>query len=97
MALPRVRSYVASPDPARNRNYLGPAALDALAATVATAHGPSGPNCDYVYRLADAMRALGVADAELFELEDRVRRLRGESLIVAADGISADAATAPAE
>lgn len=78
--------YVASPDRARNPNHLGPAPLDVVAATVATARGPSGENVQYVYQLADAMRALQVHDAELFDLEDRVRRLRGEA-----------AAAAPAE
>lgn len=68
---------MASSDPARNCNYLGPASADALAATVAFARGPSGPNCDYVYGLAEAMRAMGVEDPELFDLEARVRRLRG--------------------
>ena len=83
----RALLYVASPDPARNRNYLGPAPLDEVAATVATARGPSGDNCEYVYQLAEAMRGLGVHDAELFDLEERVRRLRGD----------APAAAAPAE
>ncbi len=78
--------YVASPDRTRNPNHLGPAPLDVVAATVATARGPSGENVQYVYQLADAMRALQVHDAELFDLEDRVRRLRGEA-----------AAAAPAE
>ena len=90
----RALLYVASDDPAHNRNYLGPAPLGDVAATVATARGPSGPTGEYVYRLADAMRALGVVDAELFDLEDRVRRLRGEA---AAGADARGAAAAPAE
>lgn len=72
--------YVASPDRARNPNHLGPAPLDVVAATVATARGPSGENAEYVHQLADAMRMLQVHDAELFDLEHRVRRLRGEEV-----------------
>lgn len=33
-----------------------------------------GPNCQYLYMLAEGMRALGVVDGELFELEILVRR-----------------------
>ena len=73
-----MRSYVASPDRRRNANYLGPAPLADVAAVVAVAVGPSGPNCEYVYRLAAAMRALRRADPALFALEAAVRRLRGE-------------------
>ena len=48
--------YIASDDRTRNENWLGPASLEELAAQIATAHGPSGPNCEYVFRLADAIR-----------------------------------------
>jgi cation transport regulator ChaC len=48
--------YIASEDSARNANYLGPAAEDDIALQIATAVGPSGPNCEYVFRLAEAMR-----------------------------------------
>lgn len=47
--------YIASEDRARNRNYLGPATVQELAVQIASAHGPSGPNAEYLYRLADAM------------------------------------------
>ena len=57
----------------RNRNWLGPAPLDQIAETIATSHGPSGPNCDYLYGLANAVRELGVEDEELFQLEALVR------------------------
>jgi cation transport protein ChaC len=89
-ATPRPRhSYIASPDTAVNANYLGPAPLAVLAATVATAVGPSGHNSEYVYRLADAMRHLGVEDGALFELERAVRALRAAA--------GTEAAAAPAE
>ena len=57
----------------RNRNWLGPAPLHEIADTIATSQGPSGPNCDYIYELANAMRELGVDDEELFQLEALVR------------------------
>ncbi|MEW5307125.1 MAG: hypothetical protein WDW36_009541 [Sanguina aurantia] len=65
--------YIASTDTTRNVNYLGPAPLGAIATQVARAVGPSGPNCEYVFRLAENMRLMGVVDEELFALEDMVR------------------------
>jgi cation transport regulator ChaC len=64
--------YVAT-DSAANQNWLGPAPADAIARQIAHSEGPSGRNCDYVYRLADAMRRMQVDDAELFALEAAVR------------------------
>jgi cation transport regulator ChaC len=64
--------YIATP---ANHNYLGPAPLAAMAAQIAGARGPSGPNPEYVLRLADALRALGAADPHVFELEARLREL----------------------
>ena len=56
-----------------NHNYLGPAPLDAIAAQIASAHGPSGPNPEYVLRLADALRALGAEDPHVYALETLLR------------------------
>ena len=47
--------YIASEDRARNKNYLGPATVKDLAAQIASAQGPSGPNAEYLFRLANAM------------------------------------------
>jgi hypothetical protein len=49
--------YVAT---AGNVNWLGPARLQDIAAQVARAVGPSGPNREYVFKLSDAMRQVGV-------------------------------------
>jgi cation transport regulator ChaC len=88
----RPRSYIASPDRALNANYLGEAPLAVVAATVAAAQGPSGANCEYVYRLAAAMRAFAVRDDALFALEAAVRALR-----VAAGAEAEASEAAPAE
>jgi cation transport regulator ChaC len=51
-----------------NRNYLGPAEPAQIAAQVHASHGPSGPNREYVLRLADALREMGAEDAHVFEI-----------------------------
>ena len=66
-------SYVAAPG---NPNYLGPAPLDAMAAQIRAACGPSGPNLEYLERLAAALRELGGQDAHVEELARRVQRGR---------------------
>lgn len=70
--------YVASPDTAKNVNYVGETSFDITTDVIARAVGPSGHNCEYVYQLAAAIRALGpeAADEALFELERAVRRRR---------------------
>ena len=64
--------YIATPG---NRNYLGPAPLDRIAAQIVRSTGPSGRNADYLLRLAEALRAQGAEDAHVFDLEARVRAL----------------------
>jgi cation transport regulator ChaC len=61
--------YAATPG---NRNYLGPAPLDAIARQVCASRGPSGHNVDYVLELAAALRVMGARDAHVFELESLV-------------------------
>lgn len=60
--------YLATED---DPNYVGPAPLPEIAARVRRCVGPSGPNVEYVLRLAEALRAMGVPheeDAHVFEL-----------------------------
>ena len=63
--------YVADPS---NPCYAGPTPLSEIAAIAGRAHGPSGPNREYVLRLAAAIAELGAADAELFSLAALVER-----------------------
>lgn len=63
--------YIAEP---RNHAFLGPAPLPDIARQIVTSAGPSGSNRDYVYRLAEALRALDASDPHVFELEALVRR-----------------------
>jgi len=63
-------TYVAESD---NPNYLGPAPLDAIAAQVRGAHGPSGANIEYVQRLAESLRELRADDPHVFALDVLLR------------------------
>jgi cation transport regulator ChaC len=63
-------SWVATP---ANRNYLGPASTAAIADQVRRSQGPSGPNPEYVLRLAEALRELGAEDPHIHELEALLR------------------------
>jgi glutathione-specific gamma-glutamylcyclotransferase len=55
-------TYVARED---NPHFLGPLEEDLIAAHVAKSHGPSGANQEYVLRLREALRELGVVDAHV--------------------------------
>lgn len=67
--------YVATKE---NPNYLGPAPIDDLAAQIAGAVGPSGPNPEYLFELADSLRQLGAEDPHVFSLEARVQSVLAE-------------------
>lgn len=59
--LPGALMYLATED---NESYVGPAPLAEIAARVRRCVGPSGPNREYVLRLAEALRALGAPPEE---------------------------------
>lgn len=62
--------YIASED---NAAYLGPDKDEAIARQIATASGPSGPNAEYLLKLAESLRALGDHDEHVFRLERLVK------------------------
>lgn len=64
--------YIATTD---NAAFLGAAPDAEIAAQIARSSGPSGPNRDYLLRLADALRALEYDDAHVFSLERQLRLL----------------------
>lgn len=64
------RMYLATAD---NPNYLGDAPLPAIAQQIARCRGPSGPNVEYLLRLAEALREQNVDDEHVFALERLVR------------------------
>lgn len=73
--------YVATKD---NDSYAGHRNdLNDIANQIFDAHGPSGPNREYLYRLADAMRQLfpnvNHYDEHLFELEKLVKERERKS------------------
>jgi len=62
--------YLARPD---NPNYLGEAPLAEIAAQVRRSRGPSGPNPEYVLRLAEALDDMGIDDPHVHELAALLR------------------------
>lgn len=59
-------TYVAAPD---NPDWLGPAPVPEIARQIARCRGPSGPNREYLLRLAAALREQGADDPHVFDLE----------------------------
>ncbi|MGR8921300.1 MAG: gamma-glutamylcyclotransferase [Gammaproteobacteria bacterium] len=58
-------TYVAGPD---NPSFVGPAPLEEMVAQIAAASGPSGPNREYLHRLAETLAELDVHDEEVHGL-----------------------------
>jgi len=61
--------YVATPG---NPNWGGPLELEEIARIIRVSRGPSGPNMEYLLRLAEALRAMPAEDEHVFELEKLV-------------------------
>lgn len=64
--------YIAAED---NAAFLGRAPHEEIAAQIARSVGPSGPNSEYLLRLAAALRELGAVDPHVFSLERRLLEL----------------------
>ncbi|WFD22063.1 hypothetical protein MEQU1_000725 [Malassezia equina] len=75
--VPEALVYVGLPD---NEAFVGPQPLDELAERIHTCHGPSGPNDEYLLRLAEAVRILTPEskDNHLFALEEKVLALKAQ-------------------
>jgi cation transport protein ChaC len=69
----RVHAIVYAAGPT-NPSWLGPADAAAIARHVARARGPSGDNVEYVLRLAESLRELGVTDDEVLEVAQALER-----------------------
>ncbi len=68
----RALMYVATEG---NPHYLGPAPIEEIARQTLVAHGPSGPNREYVLRLAEALRQFEVHDQHVFAVADALMAL----------------------
>ena len=64
--------YLAGAD---NEAYLGPASDHDIAAHIARSTGPSGPNSEYVLKLAQALRAINEHDEHVFAIERELLKL----------------------
>ena len=66
-------TYMAQPD---NPFWGGDASVDRIAEQIARAHGPSGPNREYLFQLADAIRTItSDNDEHLFKLDQLVKEI----------------------
>eukprot|EP00252_Welwitschia_mirabilis_P013132 TRINITY_DN29009_c0_g1_i1.p1 TRINITY_DN29009_c0_g1~~TRINITY_DN29009_c0_g1_i1.p1 ORF type:complete len:192 (-),score=27.34 TRINITY_DN29009_c0_g1_i1:301-876(-) len=69
--------FTTTPNKETNKYFLGPAPLEAMAKQIATAVGPCGTNCEYLFRLEKALDSIGHTDKEIIELANEVRRILG--------------------
>ena len=65
----RAITYLAAPG---NFAWLGPAPEAQIARQIASSHGPSGSNLDYLIGLGEALRARGWVDNHVFALENEI-------------------------
>ena len=74
--------YIGSPG---SEAYLGEASDLDIATQISQCIGPSGRNDEYVYKLADGLRALGEVDKHVFAIEkylvDMARNSDGEQAL----------------
>jgi cation transport protein ChaC len=62
--------YIATED---NEAFLGHAPDSDIARQIAAASGPSGPNAEYLLRLAESLRALGADCPHTFAIESHLK------------------------
>jgi cation transport regulator ChaC len=63
---------VAGPD---NAAYFGAARLQGMAQKIAVSSGPGGAHADYLLKIDDALKSLGVVDEHVASLANGVRLL----------------------
>ncbi len=61
-----------------HEQWAGEKSLEEAAGIIVERIGPSGRNKDYLYNLAEAMRAIDPGDEYLFRLEDKVSKIDPE-------------------
>jgi len=66
--------YIATSE---NDAFLGEASEYEIAKHIAAAEGQSGPNCEYLFELAIALRELGEFDEHVFEIERCLNEIGG--------------------
>ncbi|KAH9600620.1 Glutathione-specific gamma-glutamylcyclotransferase [Trypanosoma melophagium] len=67
--------YMATED---NSEYLGPDTEENIAAQILECAGASGPNSEYLFKLAQALRDLDETDPHVFAIEEAARKLKGD-------------------
>lgn len=72
--------YIATSDTTKNINWGGPRSLPEIAEQIYSAKGPSGPNYEYLFGMAQGLRDIGphARDDHVFELEALVQQLMAE-------------------
>ncbi|KAK1280765.1 hypothetical protein QJS04_geneDACA020701 [Acorus gramineus] len=58
-----------------------------MAMQIIRARGPSGPNCEYVFKLEDWLIQSGCEDKHVIELANTIRKLLGDSSTMKANGV----------
>ena len=58
-----------------DKQYAGPAPLEEMSKTILVSVGPSGPNKEYLYNLANALAELEIVDEHVLELDRCVKKL----------------------
>ena len=62
-----------------NPNYLGEAPYSDIAKQIASAHGPSGSNTEYVYKLYESLQQMNATDAHVDSVLQEVRLIEENS------------------